>query len=52
MGRRRKKRITNRRIAFVLHVRHDNKLWLLSPKVKHMKLTPDFLGVIRQIPDS
>lgn len=51
MGRKRD-RIPNRKNAFVLHVRHDNTLWLQSPAVKHMKLMPDFFGVIMQIPDS
>lgn len=53
MGRKRDRRITNRKnFFFVLHVRHDNTLWLQRPTVKHMKLALDFLGVIRQIPDS
>jgi len=44
MGRKRDRRITNRKnLLFVLHV---------SPMVKHMKLTPDLLRVIRQIPNS
>lgn len=50
MGRKRDRRIPNRKNALVLHVRHDNTLWLQSPAVKHMKLMPDFLGVTMQIP--